>query len=303
MPPRQKGFASPGAFPNGLVIKCDGLAAGKGVRVCDSVEDAVETIDDFMNKKILGHPVDRLLIEEKISGREVSSFALCKGKEFIFLGHACDYKRLTDGDLGPNTGGMGCYSPPDWLSESDEKKIQEIILQTLEGMVEEKMPFEGFLFLGSMISEDGPMVLEYNVRLGDPEAQVLLCMLPNSFTESVLKWQQEPFVGGALQQEMGYAAHVVLASDGYPLLSEEMQLGEVISVDQKALHLEQENTQAKVFYAGVKANDNSELVTAGGRVLGITCKHESREVCLKGLYRAVDSVNYAGKTFRRDIGV
>lgn len=301
--PEAKSFCKSKGFKNGVVIKCDGLAAGKGVRVCNSCEEAIEAIDDFMNKEVLGHPVERILIEEKLSGPEVSSFALCRGKEFIFLGHACDYKRLKDGDLGPNTGGMGCYTPADWMSEIDEEKIQEIIQRTLEAMDEEKMPFEGFLFVGSMITEEGPMVLEYNVRLGDPEAQVLMAMLPDSFTQKLLQWETSRFEGGALHQQAGHCAHVVLASAGYPGPAEEMQLGEVIHIDQSRLQLEQEKSGAKIFYAGVKANEDGDLITAGGRVLGITCFKAIKQECLEGLYRSVDLIDFSGKTFRRDIGV
>ncbi len=303
--PEAKNFCKSKGYPSGLVVKCDSLASERGVIVCHNAEEAVSAIDAFMTQEELGRNFDKILIEERLLGPEISAFALCRNETFQFLGNVCNYKPLKDGDLGPNTEGMGGYAPADWLSDIDQAAILEIFEKTLAGMKAEKRAFTGILYLGLIVTEEGIKVLEYNVRLGDPEAQILLPSLNIDLSKALLKATQENFTQSVHHTERydDFFSHVVLVSDGHPAPLSEMQLGGPLSIDRSFFESLEKKNNGKLFFSDVKANEQGDLVNSGGRVAGVTYRYKSKEEGLVELYQAVDKVKFSGVTFRRDIGV
>lgn len=295
---------------DGLVIKADGLAAGKGVFVCRVPQEAAKAVLALtkMNSETSGQILrEGLICEELLIGKEVSIFALCDGKHYLDFGTACDHKRLLDGDAGPNTGGMGAYSPAHWMTESETKNISERIFQPLlDEMSRRGTPFSGFLFAGLMITDAGPRVLEFNVRLGDPETQVLLPRLQDDFYKVLLAAAEqkldETFPRG-LRWSSEVAIHVVKAAKGYPgVAGEAIQRGVPVTFDHK--HTESlSSNQPPVFFSGVTSGPVSgSLVTSGGRVLGMTALGQSLTAARNAVYARLNTCDFSGAVWRKDIG-
>ncbi len=283
-----KGFSYP------VVIKADGLAAGKGVLICQKEAEAFGAIEDILEKNVFGDAGNHLVIEEFLEGIETSVLCFVDGETILPMVSSQDHKQIGDNDTGPNTGGMGTYSPNRVYTESMAKEVERKILQpTLKGIQAEKMDFRGILFIGLMITKDGAKVLEYNVRFGDPETQVVLprmksdlCqvfthMLNRNLGKLKLEWRDETVVC------------VVLASGGYPGSYEKGI----------PIHgLDEIPEDVMIFHAGTEYKKD-ELVTAGGRVLGITAMGKDVEEARSKAYAAVDRIQFQGKTYRKDIGL
>ena len=270
------------SFP--VVLKADGLAAGKGVIIAQQPGEATAAIDK------LGAP---LVIEEFLDGHEVSLIGLSDGKTLLPFAPARDHKRLLDDDRGPNTGGMGAYCDKAILSSAELGRIlDEIMMPTLRQMEKEGNPFTGFLYAGLMMTADGPKVLEFNARLGDPETQALLYGLEDSVAD-ILYANANGTNPAADLSNSKPAACVVMASAGYP---EKPKTGAVITGIKQA-----EDSGAKVFHAGTRLSDRG-LETSGGRVLGVTAAGESLEGAIRNAYKGVAHVHFQGMQFRTDIG-
>ena len=278
-----------------IVVKADGLAAGKGVLVCQTVEEAVEGAKSILVDRDFGDAGASLVVEECLRGEEASIIALTDGKTIAPFEPAQDHKPVFDGDRGPNTGGMGAYSPaPVVTTEIMDRVVKEVLVPTVHAMSKEDRPFKGVLYAGIMITEQGPKVLEYNVRFGDPEAQPLLMRLECDLVDLL-----EAVVEGRLEDtEIRWdprpAVCVVMASGGYPGKYEK---GKPILGLDEAAKLE----DVQVFHAGTAARGD-EIVTAGGRVLGVTALGQDVKGAIDRAYEAVDRISWEGVQFRRDIG-
>jgi len=276
------------------VIKVDGLAAGKGVFLPNTKEEAIEAIELAMEKGVFGEAGKRIVIEEKLKGRELSFIVIADGKSIKPLVSSQDYKPIYEGGKGPNTGGMGAYSPA-FIPFSLYKKImKQIVIPTLKGMKKEKREFKGVLYAGLMIENGNPKVLEYNVRLGDPETQVILPRLKNDLLDVLLAAREGTLNRINLRWHSQAAVCVVLASGGYPGSYEK---GKPIMGLEKLFSL----NNVFAFCAGVKREDSS-LITNGGRVVGITAVGDNLNKAAQQAYRAVDKVRFEGMYYRRDIG-
>ncbi|MCL5039768.1 MAG: phosphoribosylamine--glycine ligase [Firmicutes bacterium] len=275
-----------------IVIKADGLAAGKGVVVAQDTPTAERTILDFLKGGVLGQAGKKIVLEEYLQGQEASAMAVTDGQTVLPLAPARDYKRIGDGDTGPNTGGMGAYSPlPDYPSELAERVEREILRPTVRAMAAEGRPFHGVLYAGLMLTREGPKVLEFNARLGDPEAQVLLPRLANDLVEVMEATLEGRLADIRLQWREEAAVGVVLASGGYPGLFQR-GVPVVTEGDREAgVHL---------FQAGTTFEDG-QLVTSGGRVMTVTALGEGLPQARTKAYQAVEKVRFEGRTFRRDI--
>jgi phosphoribosylamine--glycine ligase len=278
-----------------LVVKADGLAAGKGVIVAANAAEAIAGVDRIMREREFGDAGDRVLIEECLVGEEVSYHVVSDGERFIPLAPAQDHKRAFDGDQGPNTGGMGAYSPPPVVTaEVEQKIIDRVIEPTLRGMAEEGRPFRGALFVGLMIVDGEPMVLEYNTRFGDPECQTLMTRWKGSVMPLIRGSARGDFGDLSLEWEAPASLCVVLASGGYPGRYEK---GKPITGLEAAGAL----PQVTVFHAGT-ALDGDTVITSGGRVLSVTAIGETIDEAAERAYAAVDEIDFEGKQLRRDIG-
>lgn len=280
-------------FP--IVLKADGLALGKGVLICSTLEEAEDGVKEIMEDKKFGSAGNTMVIEEFMTGREVSVLSFVDGKTIKTMTSAQDHKRAGDGDTGLNTGGMGTFSPSPFYTEEIDAYCQKYIYQpTVDAMAAEGRPFQGIIFFGLMLTEDGPKVLEYNARFGDPETQVVLPRMKNDILEVM-----EACVDGTLDQirlefEPDAAVCVVLASDGYPVKYE------------KGIPIQGfENFQGRegyyCFHAGTARKDG-QIVTNGGRVLGITAKGKDLKEARKNAYEATNWITFANKYMRHDIG-
>jgi phosphoribosylamine--glycine ligase len=277
-----------------IVVKADGLAAGKGVIVASSVEEAEQAVAEIMEQKVFGTAGAQVIIEECLCGEELSVMALVDGRSFQMLASAQDHKRALDGDRGPNTGGMGAYSPTPLLDEKLHEQVAEIFRQTLAGLRAEGIQYRGVLYAGLMITPRGPQVLEFNCRFGDPETQVVLprmdfdlvdaaeATLNGSLDRLALKWKSEA------------AVCVVIAAGGYP---GRHQPGQPIAGLKEAA----KSGKVCVFHAGTRRNAGGQIVTDGGRVLGVTALGESIEKAAQRAYEAVQQIHFDGAHFRRDI--
>lgn len=278
-----------------LVVKADGLAAGKGVIVASDAKEAIAGVDRIMRERAFGDAGDRVLIEECLVGQEVSYHVVSDGRRYIPLAPAQDHKRAFDGDKGPNTGGMGAYSPPPVVSADVEQKIIDRVIEpTLKGMAAEGRPFRGALFVGLMIVDGEPMVLEYNTRFGDPECQTLMTRWKGSVMPLILGSARGDLGDLQLQWEAPASLCVVLASGGYPGSYEK---GKPIT----GLDAAAELPQVTVFHAGT-ALDGDTVVTSGGRVLSVTAIGETIDEAAERAYAAADAIDFDGKQLRRDIG-
>lgn len=279
-----------------IVLKADGLALGKGVLICNTLEEAEEGVKSIMQDKQFGDAGNRMVVEEFMTGREVSVLTFCDGKTIRPMTSAQDHKRAKDHDEGLNTGGMGTFSPsPFYTEEIDAICRREIYQPTVDAMASEGRPFKGVIFFGLMLTEDGPKVLEYNARFGDPEAQVVLPRMENDIVDVV-----NACIDGTLDQiELRFADNaavcVVLASDGYPVKYEK---GFPIT----GLENFKNRDDIFCFHAGTKVNDAGEIVTNGGRVLGVTALGEDLKSARANAYRATELVHFDNAYKRNDIG-
>jgi phosphoribosylamine--glycine ligase len=281
-------------FP--VVIKAEGLAAGKGVVIAEDESRAHAAVRDFIVDRKLGEAGSRLIIEECLTGRELSYLVFSDGKDYAAMPVAQDHKRAFDGDRGPNTGGMGAFSTPGLLDAVLEARIRrEIVEPTLEATRAEGYPFRGVLYCGLMLTSDGPLVLEYNVRLGDPETQAILRRLESDFAEIAMAVARGQLANINPQWSDEAAACVVMASAGYP---GSYETGKVIRGLDQAEAIE----GIVVFHAGTKLNSNREIETSGGRVLGITARAATLEQATSRAYEAVGRIRFEGMQFRQDIG-
>ena len=280
-------------FP--IVLKADGLALGKGVLICKDLKEAEDGVKEIMEDKKFGNAGNTMVIEEFMTGREVSVLSFVDGKTIRTMTSAQDHKRAQDGDQGLNTGGMGTFSPsPFYTEEVDEFCKKYIYQKTVDAMAAEGRPFKGIIFFGLMLTADGPKVLEYNARFGDPEAQVVLPRMENDILEVM-----EACVDGKLDQidlkfQDNAAVCVVLASDGYPVKYEK-------GIPIHGFENFKDKDGYYCFHAGTRFKDG-EIVTNGGRVLGITAKGKTLKEARKNAYEATEWIDFANKYMRHDIG-
>ena len=278
-----------------IVLKADGLALGKGVLICNTLEEAIEGVHTIMMDKKFGDAGNTMVIEEFMTGREVSVLSFVDGRTIQIMSSAQDHKRAGDGDTGLNTGGMGTFSPsPFYTKEVDEFCKKYVYQATVDAMAAEGREFKGVIFFGLMLTEDGPKVLEYNARFGDPEAQVVLPRMKNDIIDVM-----EACVDGTLDQltlefEDNAAVCVVLASDGYPV---SYQKGFPITGFDKF-----DNEEYFCFHAGTALNDAGQIGTNGGRVLGVTAKGKDLKDSRAKAYAATDWISFENKYMRHDIG-
>lgn len=278
-----------------IVLKVDGLALGKGVLICNTLEEAKEGVKTLMLDKQFGDAGNEIVIEEFMTGREVSVLAFCDGKTIKCMTSAQDHKRAKDGDQGLNTGGMGTFSPSPFYNDEVEAFCEKYVYQsTIDAMASEGRPFTGILFTGLMITEDGPKVLEYNARFGDPEAQVVLPRMKNDIIDVMEACIDGKLSDVELEFEDNAAVCVVLASDGYP---EKYDKGFEI----KGLDTFKDKDGYYVFHAGTKF-DGDKIVTNGGRVLGVVAKGENLKAARANAYKATEWIDFANKYKRNDIG-
>ena len=282
------------AADGSLVVKADGLARGKGVIVAGSKESAQEAVTAIMSDRAFGVAGDRVVIEQRLFGPEVSAHAFTDGKTVAHMPFSCDHKPIFDGDEGPNTGGMGAYSPPGWLDPADEAQIRTGVTETaIKAMFDEGRPYKGVLYPGVLCDSSGLMVLEFNCRFGDPEAQVLFPRLEsdlldvmwavanNTLADVDLRWSDDAYVG------------VVLASGGYPGSYETgLPIEGLDDVDDDVI----------VFHAGTALANDGTLVTAGGRVLTVSASGPDLEAARDKAYANVERIRFKGMHYRRDIG-
>ena len=282
--------------PVPIVLKADGLALGKGVLICNTREEAKEGVKTLMLDKQFGHAGDRIVVEQFMTGREVSVLSFVDGKTIKIMTSAQDHKRAKDGDQGLNTGGMGTFSPsPFYTPEVDEFCKKHIYQATVDAMKAEGREFKGIIFFGLMLTADGPKVLEYNARFGDPETQVVLPRMKNDIVDVF-----EACVDGTLDQidlqfEDNAAVCVVLASDGYP---EHYEKGKKIT----GLENFKDKDGYYVFHAGSKFDAEGNILTNGGRVLGVTATGKDLKEARANAYKATEWVNFENKYMRHDIG-
>ncbi|MEZ0261436.1 MAG: phosphoribosylamine--glycine ligase [Alphaproteobacteria bacterium] len=286
----------------GVVLKADGLSAGKGVVVTNDRAEAEKTVDDFMLNAACQVKTEQLLLEEKITGREVSAFALCDGETFISLGFACDYKRVRDNDEGPNTGGMGGYAPKDWPSAKSRNFIAEKIFKpVLAGMQARGTPFRGILFAGLMIEGDDVQVIEFNTRFGDPETQILLPLIENDIVPLFAAAAAGQLKGEKVNLAEQTAVHVVMASEGYPeTFGTGMTLGQKIDLPENMLGAGV-NDNRMLFVSGAKKT-GAYWTNEGGRVLGVTAIGATMEEARKRAYQVIADIKFNGAHWRKDIG-
>lgn len=282
------------SFPT--VIKADGLALGKGVIIAENLEQAIDGINSIMNDKIFGASGNSIVIEEFLTGPEVSVLSFCDSHTIIPMASAMDHKRAFDGDKGLNTGGMGVVAPnPYFTDEVKEQCMTDIFVKTMNAMNSEGRPFKGCIFFGLMITPKGPKVIEYNCRFGDPEAQAVLSLLKSDLLEIMLACRNEELEKVNVEFEDKAAACVIMASGGYP---QKYETGKPIGGLDKDGQLD----GAVVYHSGTKKT-NGEYLTAGGRVLGVTAVGSDLKSALNSAYTAVDKIKFDSAYCRKDIGV
>lgn len=288
-----------GHFGFPVVVKAEGLAAGKGVIIAEDEAQARQAIEDLLILRKVGEAGARLVIEECLAGRELSYLVFSDGKDYAPMPVAQDHKRALDGDRGPNTGGMGAFSTPGLLDERLERRIlSEVVEPTLEAARAEGFPFRGVLYCGLMVTADGPKALEYNVRFGDPETQAILRRFDGDFAETAMAVAQGRLATARPTQPFWSdetATCVVIASAGYP---GDYLTGKAITGIDESERLD----GVVVFHAGTKLNADGKVVTAGGRVLGITARASTLENATTLAYEAVAKIRFDGMQFRKDIG-
>jgi len=277
------------------VIKVDGLAVGKGVIICQDIASARSEIKDIFSNDRFGNAGDSILLEEYLSGQEVSILAIASGRNFLILPPSQDHKRIFDGDKGPNTGGMGAYAPVPFVSTDLIAKVaDEIIARTLEGLMAEGINYQGVLYAGLMLTDDGPEVLEFNVRFGDPEAQALLPLIDSDILEVMYMVANNEFPSTCLEVKNDSCVCVVIASRGYPETSSRGD--EIFGLNEAS-----KVPGAYVFHAGTLAR-NGAVYTNGGRVLGVSAVGRDFSEARSRSYEAVGKIRFDGMQYRSDIG-
>ena len=286
-----------GPEESSVVVKADGLAGGKGVIVARSRAEAESAIDDLMVGGSVGaEAARRILIEDVLEGREASLLLFADGRNWALMPAARDHKRIGENDTGPNTGGMGAITDPGVLDEKMlARVVNEVVGPTLEGARDEGFPFRGVLFIGLMLTEDGPRVLEYNVRFGDPEAQAILVRLQTDLLDIFQAMTHEGLSQLPVQWSAESSACVVLATRGYPARPETG--ARIEGLERARLH-----QGVEIFHAGTKRSASGDWLTAGGRVLGVTATAATIDLALRRCYEAVSDIDWDGMQYRRDIG-
>lgn len=276
-----------------IVLKADGLAAGKGVIICLSQSEAKGVIEEMLINKKFGEASTKVLVEEYLNGIELSVFVLTDGKDYVILPEAKDYKRIGDGDTGPNTGGMGAVSPVLFANDAFMKRVEEeVVKPTITGLKKEGINYKGFLFIGLMNVGGTPYVIEYNARMGDPETQVVMPRIKSDFAELLIAAAKGELGGKKIEIEDAYAVTLVLVSGGYPGDYEKGKTIRGLAEKQDAL----------VFHAGTRHNGTAVL-SDGGRVLAITGKGVSLEEARSKAYASASKISWEGFYFRKDIGL
>ena len=290
---RARAFVAERGAP--LVIKADGLAAGKGVVVAKTTEEALSTLEDMMVHKAFGSAGDRVVVEEALVGEEASFLAFCDGERYAVLPSAQDHKAVGEGDAGPNTGGMGAYSPAPILPGARYEETAELVIAPiLRNLANKGQPFRGVLYAGLMYTEKGPMVLEYNVRFGDPECQPLLLRLDSDLAEIMLACAKGDLRGVEVRCRPETALCVVMAAEGYPgAYPKGMEITGIAEADAVP--------GVKVFQAGTRL-EGGKIVTSGGRILGVTALGADLAGAQAAAYEAVGRIRFEKSYFRRDIG-
>ena len=281
-------------FNQPLVIKADGLAAGKGVTVCETIEQSRDAIVEVFSGKF-GSAGNKIILEEKIEGPEVSIFALCDGEKLIILPPAQDHKRLLDGDNGPNTGGMGAYAPALLINQQDLNELTELVLiPTLKGLKKKKIKYIGVIYAGLMLTSSGPKVIEFNCRFGDPECQALMPLMGKEFASVLFACAKGELENAPkLTFKTKRSACIVAASKGYP---ERPQKGDKIDINIES------NSSLQVFHAGTTVDKSDNIITSGGRVLSIVAQGESFDEAFELAYSNLKKIKFDGMHFREDIG-
>lgn len=282
-------------FDYPVVVKADGLAAGKGVVICENKEEATLALKDMMETKSFGEAGSKVVLEEFLTGFECSLLCFTDGKTIVPMVSAKDHKQAFDGNIGPNTGGMGTFSPNPFLPKEVEASFKEVVLDPfMKGLQADKMDFRGVVFIGLMIEKEDIKVLEFNVRFGDPETQSILLRLETDLMDIFEAVSQYKLHTIDVQWSTKEAGCLVLASGGYPGSYEK---GKVIS------HLEDVSDDIIVFHAGTSFDTNNQVVTSGGRVLNICALGSSLDAIREKIYEAADVIEFEGKYYRKDIGL
>ncbi len=278
------------------VVKVNGLAAGKGAIVCDTQAEATDALKRILDKKQFGAAGESVVVEEKLKGEEASVLVLSDGKDYRILPVSQDHKRVGDNDMGPNTGGMGAYAPAPLVDEEMLERIEaEIVRPTLAAMSAEGATYKGVLYCGIMVTENGPKVIEYNCRFGDPEAQAVLPLVTCDWYAIFRACMQGRITGLDWQVSTGACATVVMASGGYPGSYESGKLITGIS--------DAEDLGVDVYHAGTSRNQEGDLVTNGGRVLAVSGRGDTLEQAIRVAYEGVAEIDFEGRYYRSDIGV
>ena len=274
------------------VLKADGLAAGKGVLILDNLEEAKSELKNMVVDEKFGEASKYVLVEEYLDGIEVSVFAVTDGRDYLILPEAKDYKRIGEGDTGPNTGGMGAVSPVTFADNEFMEKVEaRVIKRTIDGIRKEKLDYTGFIFAGLMNVDGDPYVIEYNVRMGDPETQVVIPRIKNDLLDIIGRCFDNKLSEVKLDIKDGYTTTVILASEGYP---ESYEKGDTIS------NLEEKNN-SQIFHAGT-INEDKKVKSNGGRVIACTGEGETIDEALENSYYLADKITWSNKYYRRDIG-
>ena len=280
------------SFGYPVVIKADGLAAGKGVVIPENREDAITTLKEMMSDKKFGNAGDKIVVEEFLNGIETSILAFVDNDTIVPMVSSKDHKKVFEGETGLNTGGMGTFSPSEIYTDELAKEVQEKILdKTLEGFKKDNLNYKGILFVGLMITEDGPKILEYNVRFGDPETQSVLFRLDTDLNKIIIAILENNLKDIEINYSKEEAICVMLTSGGYP---ENYEKGKVIS------GLENLDSDIVVFHSGTKF-DNENIVTNGGRVIGVTAKGKTVKEAGEKVYENIKKINFEGMHYRKDI--
>jgi phosphoribosylamine--glycine ligase len=276
-----------------FVLKADGPAAGKGVLILDNLEDAKKELISMLKNNKFGSSGHRVVVEEFLDGIELSCFVLTDGKTYKILPNAKDYKRIGEGDTGLNTGGMGSISPVSFASEEFLKKVEDrIIIPTVKGLQKENLPYKGFIFIGLIMVDNDPYVIEYNVRMGDPETQVVLPRIKSDFLELMVRTANQTLNNFDLQIHEETYANIVMVAGGYP---ESYEKGNPI------IGIPKDNETSKIFHAGTKEVDN-KFFTNGGRVLSVVSKGSDFKQALSKSYEIAEKIDFKDKNYRKDIG-
>ena len=276
-----------------FVLKADGPAAGKGVLILDNLDDAKKELISMLKNNKFGSSGHRVVVEEFLDGIELSCFVLTDGKSYKILPNAKDYKRIGEGDTGLNTGGMGSISPVSFASEEFLKKVEDrIIIPTVKGLQKENLPYKGFIFIGLIMVENDPYVIEYNVRMGDPETQVVLPRIKSDFLELMARTANQTLNNFDLQIHEETYANIVMVAGGYP---ESYEKGNPI------IGIPKDNETSKIFHAGTIEIDN-KFFTNGGRVLSVVSRGSDFKQALSKSYEIAEKIDFKDKNYRKDIG-